>query len=378
MPGVFISYRREDSAPYAGRLFDWISERIGKEQTFIDVNTIQAGDDFVDVLQENVGACQILLAVIGKLWLQCVDENGKRRLDDPEDYVRIEVAAALDRNVRVIPVLVDGARMPRTEELPELLAKLGRRQAIELSHARFAQDIVPIMQIVEKSLASRRETAPEEAAQGRWPGESKINPADKQCYVWIPPGTFTMGCSPGDKECFENEKPTRKVLIEKGLWLGQTPVTQAAYERVTHRNPSCFKGADRPVEQVSWDEAVAYCRAVGGRLPTEVEWEYAARAGSTGARYGEAIQIAWHGYDGDGGLETHPVGRKEPNAWGLYDMLGNVWEFTAGWYEEGRSRSLRGGSWFNNSRGSRASTRVSGQLDARSNFVGFRCVWVSP
>jgi hypothetical protein len=165
----------------------------------------------------------------------------------------------------------------------------------------------------------------------------RVNPKDGLTYVWIPPGSFMMGCSPGDTECYDDEKPAKRVNIAKGFWLGESEVTQAAYQKVTGKNPSYRKGPERPVEEVDWNESMSYCRAIGGRLPTEAEWEYAARAGTTGARYGELDRIAWT--NANSGGNTHDVKQKEPNAWGLYDMLGNVWE----WTEE---QTLRGGSWL--------------------------------
>lgn len=137
-----------------------------------------------------------------------------------------------------------------------------------------------------------------------------------------------MGCSQGDKECGDNEQPAHEVTITRGFWIGQTEVTQEAYQRVMNgQNPSRFKGARLPVETISWNDADAYCRAIGGRLPTEAEWEYAARAGSTDGRYGDVDQIAWYGKNS--GNKTHEVAGKAPNTWGLYDTLGNVWEWTA-------------------------------------------------
>jgi formylglycine-generating enzyme required for sulfatase activity/tRNA A-37 threonylcarbamoyl transferase component Bud32 len=217
-------------------------------------------------------------------------------------------------------------------------------------------------------------------------GAKKVNPKDGLTYVWIPPGTFRMGCSPGDNECFDDEKPANQVTITKGFWLGQTPVTQQAYQRATGQNPSYFKGTNLPVETVTWDESRAYCAATGGRLPTEAEWEYAARAGSTGARYGNLDEIAWD--LGNSGGKTHEVGQKLANGFGLYDMLGNVWQWVAdgyGNYPSGaqsdpsgsatsRFRALRGGSWVSNARFARVSLRYRYVPGVRLYNIGLRCV----
>jgi eukaryotic-like serine/threonine-protein kinase len=229
-----------------------------------------------------------------------------------------------------------------------------------------------------------------ESAWGPGVATVKVNPRDGLKYVWITPGTFTMGCSAGDEDwpCFPDEKPAHEVTITKGFWIGQTPVTQAAYERVMGKNPSRFKGADRPGEQISWKEAQRYCQAVGGRLPTEAEWEYAARADSPKSRYGALDKIAW--YSDNSGQETHPVGQKQPNAWGLYDTLGNVWEWVADWYDDkyyascpredpqgpatGKVRVLRGGSWYSDSRSLRAAYRYTSVPGNRHSPIGFRCV----
>src|SRR6266849_4839425 len=154
-----------------------------------------------------------------------------------------------------------------------------------------------------------------------------VNPMDGQTYVWIPPGEFTMGCSEADSECTDDEKPTHPVSIDKGFWLGQTEVTLAAYRKYADRHGATVpEGAgDMPATQVSWAEAKTYCAAVGGRLPTEAEWEYAARGGKPGAYYGVVPEIAW--YAGNSGDAPHAVGKKKPNAYGVYDVLGNVREW---------------------------------------------------
>src|SRR6266508_1461271 len=137
---IFISYRREETAYPAGWLFDRLADRFGGGQVFKDVDSIQLGDDFVEVITTAVGSCDVLLALIGDEWLTITDEHGRRRLDDPDDFVRLEIEAALLRKVRVIPILVGGASMPRADELPDSLSKLVRRQALELSPSRFEFD----------------------------------------------------------------------------------------------------------------------------------------------------------------------------------------------------------------------------------------------
>jgi formylglycine-generating enzyme required for sulfatase activity len=204
------------------------------------------------------------------------------------------------------------------------------------------------------------------------PGTLKVNAKDGLKYVWIPPGSFTMGCSPGDNECYDDEKPPRHVNIAKGFWIGQTEVTQEAYQKVTGNNPSSFKGAKLPVESISWNDAQGFCQAAGMRLPTEAEWEYAARAGSTQSRYGDLAAVAW--YSENSGGKTHEVAQKAANAWELYDTLGNVWEWTADWYEEGKTRALRGGSWLDLSRYARVSFRVRYVPEVRNGLIGVRCV----
>ena len=146
----------------------------------------------------------------------------------------------------------------------------------------------------------------------------------------IPAGTFQMGCSPGDAECKPDEQPAHSVTISRDFWIGETPVTQAAYQKVMKANPSLHKGDQLPVTFIRWADADAYCKAVEMRLPTEAEYEYAARGGTTTARFGPVDDIAWSYMTGV--TQAHPVRQKKPNAYGLYDMLGNVWAWTADWY----------------------------------------------
>jgi formylglycine-generating enzyme required for sulfatase activity len=220
-------------------------------------------------------------------------------------------------------------------------------------------------------------------------------------YVWIPPGTFMMGCSTGDNQCFSEEKPAHQVSISRGFWIGQTEVTVEAYEKfagITEDHPTSANGAAlsssgfhdeaMPVVNVTWDEANDFCKWAGGRLPTEAEWEYAARAGSSASRHGDLDDIAW--YEKNSGNATHRVGQKRANQFGLFDMLGNAWEWVNDWYDgkyyakspeldpagpvAGQMHGLRGGSWLNNSKLLRASDRGRSLPDLRFNYFGLRCV----
>jgi beta-lactam-binding protein with PASTA domain len=159
MPGIFISYRREDSAGHAGRLYDRLSQHFGRSRVFMDVAQIEAGLDFVEAIEQAVGSCQVLLVMIGREWLTSADERGRRRLDDPHDFVRLEVAAALSRNVRVIPVLVEGAKIPTAQDLPDDLARLSRRQAVELRDSRWDADVQDLIAVAGKALEGEERLA---------------------------------------------------------------------------------------------------------------------------------------------------------------------------------------------------------------------------
>ena len=266
---------------------------------------------------------------------------------------------------------------------------------------------VPRMAKVEKRVR-RRETAAESMhllnglgeSKGRWDAKIGGLLADPIVRgVWIEPGTFFMG-SPDSEEGRSSDESRHQVTLTKRLFLSEAPCTQSQWEAVMGSNPSNFKGADRPVEQVTWDEAVEFCRKLtkmhqdagampqgwAWRLPTEAEWEYAARAGTTGPRHGELEAIAWH--SGNSGSETHPVKQKAANAWGLYDMIGNVWEWCSDWYGDypagavtdptgsnsGSSRVSRGGSWRSVARYCRSAYRFRFEPGYRFHYLGFRPV----
>ncbi len=263
--------------------------------------------------------------------------------------------------------------------------------------------------------------------------EARVNPKDGLKYVWIQPGTFMMGCSTGDTQCTDDEKPPHQVAITKGFWLGQTEVTVGAYKRFVSAtvrqmppepkdigrplNPG-WSDETMPIVDVTWDDANAYCGWAGGRLPTEAEWEYAARGGTTEARYGHLDEIAWSADNSgrerldstaiwregsdykqrykiysrrvkENGNNMHAVGQKRANAFGLYDTLGNVWEWVNDWYDAkyymnspsqdpsgqatGKMRVVRGGSWAVLPMLDRVSFRENRDASGRFIDIGFRC-----
>src|SRR5688572_20516379 len=150
MPRIFISYRREDAAGYAISLRERIANRFGERDIFMDVDSIEPGEEYADVIRDRVGACDVFLALIGREWLTCTDESGRRRLDDPEDFVRLEIVTALERKIRVIPLLVGGARPLKPSEVPAPLIPLCRRHATELSDTRFRQDVDRLIATLER------------------------------------------------------------------------------------------------------------------------------------------------------------------------------------------------------------------------------------
>jgi formylglycine-generating enzyme required for sulfatase activity len=225
--------------------------------------------------------------------------------------------------------------------------------------------------------------------------------------VLLPKGTFQMG-SPIEEAGADDDEAQHQVTISKDYYLGVTEVTQGQYEKVMGTNPSHFQkrvirksdSSMYPVEQVSWEDAVEFCKKLSDlpeekaagrvyRLPTEAEWEYACRAGSkTAYSFGESSEsladYAW--FDGNSNNQTHPVGEKKANAWGLYDMHGNVWEWCSDWYgeypkgavsdpvgpREGSDRVHRGGSWSGVAALCRSARRGGGDPSNRFNDIGFR------
>jgi len=157
---IFISYRRSDSAGESGRLSDDLIARFGSHHIFMDVDAIQPGIDFRKAIRENVGRCRLLLAVLGPDWLEAKGKDGQRRLDSENDYVRLEIATALGRDIPVVPVLVRGARMPKADQLPADIRELAYRNSVEVTHARWKSDVQVLGQALAPYLASYLDVAP--------------------------------------------------------------------------------------------------------------------------------------------------------------------------------------------------------------------------
>lgn len=155
MPRIFISYRRGATNAYAGRLYDRLEEHFGQNQVFMDIDTIPPGVDFVDHIQDAVGSCDAMVVLIGRDWVDARTADGRRRLDDPADFVRLEVATGLERGVRVVPVLVQDAGMPSAEELPEPLRHLSRRNALFVSDMRWRDDVGRLLRALDPVIGGR-------------------------------------------------------------------------------------------------------------------------------------------------------------------------------------------------------------------------------
>ena len=206
MPGkIFINYRRDDAIAAAGRLHDRLAQAFGRKNLFMDVDHIPAGVDFIGYLEAQVASCEVFLAVMGPNWIDARDDAGRRRIENPEDFVTIEIAAALARDIRVIPVLIDGARIPKADELPDALKPLVRRNAVEVRNAQFGRDAEVLVEKVREALKGDMSGPirwPVAAASGAalllagWVGLYQMG-----VPVWMPwtSGTVQQGTGAADK-----------------------------------------------------------------------------------------------------------------------------------------------------------------------------------
>ena len=387
MPKVFISYRRKDNQYAANLIYDRLIERFSKESVYFDIDAMPAGVDFRRHIQQAVSECDVLLAVIGDHW-QELDEHGEPRLNNPADFVRIEIAAALARDIPVVPVLVGSAQVPRENELPAELADLAYRNAREVrAGSSMTGDLHRLISGIEQALGGvasepspaqsetsgrvrasgtdRDEVAPKQSIEvpkwatsadedqyGRW---AAFELGGQQHRMrWIEPGEFLMG-SPADEPERGNDEVQHTVSLTAGFWLGEMAVSQLVWQQVTGENPSHFNGENLPVESVSYDAIQQLFLTALSRqnpllkvcLPTEAQWEYACRAGaSTPFSFGDVLSSEMANFKGSKpyynqppGIyrkSTVPVDEFQPNPWGLYQMHGNVWE----WCADGQRRHV--------------------------------------
>jgi len=382
---VFISYRRDDSAGHAGRVHDRLEREFGRDLLFMDVDAIPLGVDFVEEVSARVAECNFLLAIIGPSWLDARDKSGNRRLDSAHDFVRIEIATALKRNIRVIPILLEGTPVPEAERLPDDIKALARRNGLDVRHGSFHADMDKLVRALRGTSAPppplpdpRNDEPPADGrikvdapiihgAPDGWfkPGAGELEWFKDHALgpemVIVPAAEFTMGSSPLEITALKNEflskrydceGPQRIVTFKTPFVVGRFAVTFDEWNAcVAYGGCKRYRPGDqgwgrgkRPVISVSFDDVTAYVewlsRKTGKtyRLLTEAEWEYAARAGTvTAFWWGDGISTAQANYNGnytyrDGAngeyrKKSVAVDAFEPNPWGLYNVHGNVWEW---------------------------------------------------
>lgn len=421
---VFISYRRNDSSAHALAIRDRLAGQLGPNSVFLDVERIEPGDDFVSQIGEHLEDCKVCLVIIGSNW-NAGTASGGRLLDRPSDFVRMEVGAALAKpGVRVVPLLLDGMSMPTEAELPRELKRLTRLSAIELDFRRAfpaaAQDLIDR---VSRWLAQpapneslRAPGSPEGATvvpMPKWVEQAGSDPSGqwadivvagvRQRFRLVEPGQFFMGAGRREAGHRESEEPSHPVVLTDAFWLADTACTQALWHAVLKERPSRFDASpEHPVESVSWNdiverflpalEAVLPKAKLG--LPTEAEWEYSCRAGSQRAyTWGDVLSASDANFEPGrseavpiGPGRTCPVKQYRANAFGLYQMHGNVWEWCDDAprdYEsamvtnphgghDGLLRAVRGGSWNNNAARARSASRRAIDRSYCRPFIGFR------
>ena len=388
MSKILISYRREDSADVTGRIYDRLIHQFGQGAIFKDVDSIPLGIDFRTYLDEQVAKCEVFLAVIGQDWMKKRGSKGKSRLENPGDFVRIEIESALKRNIPVIPVLVRGASIPLAKQFPASIQDLSYRQGIAVrADPDFHRDMNRLIEYLKQQIQGLKEHNKEPVSPLVEPLRTEA-PAD---MVKVPKGPFLYG-----------EERAREV-IDHDYWIDKYPVTNEKYRAFiladgygnqaywssegwkwkTEINITCpefwngttWNKADHPVVGVSYYEAEAYAKWAEKRLPTEREWEKAAR-GKDGRKYPWGDEFDKERCNSQK-VATTPVTQypKGVSPYGCYDMAGNVWEWCADWYDEKKdSRVLRGGSWNFTPVNLRVSYRDWINADFRDNLIGFRLV----
>ena len=327
-------------------------------------------------------------------WPKSNKKKETRNVDEWEDKkdAKVEQSQDDDEGVKLGPedfgeTLQETVPEEDTALLADVPAEEPTYETTPLEDAPAAPDDAESSEFVETEM-------PLEATKpGSEAGERMVLTVDGIDYAfrWCPPGEFMMG---GDK--FDREKPVHKVKLTKGFWMLETEVTQEMWQSVMGKNLSDFKGDQKPVARVSWYDCQEFCKKLSQKLgqqvklPTEAQWEYACRAGTTGDYAGTLDEMAWYGDNSDS--TTHAVGQKKPNQWGLYDMHGNVWEWCSDNYDyeyyaksptsdpenttTSSCRVNRGGGWGNYAENCRSAYRFRFEPDSRYNILGLRVLVV--
>lgn len=452
---AFISYRRKDCSAHAQLIRSALQSARGMN-VFVDVNELRPGP-FDEALLGKIEAAPNFILVLS--------EDSLERCQNEGDWLRREIVHALKHGRHIVPVLLNGAVMPKAETLPADMRDLTRWNAVRYDDT-FPEDALRRIgewckverraelasaqgglgattskpegdqhagagpagpELTQAAGASRlmvefvtptmeRATSPSVLT----PGQNWTVPGVGIDMLWVAPGSFVMG-SPESETGRSADEAQHRVMLTKGFWLGKYSVTQRQWQEVMGTTPSFFRKGrvlknrglftrsvifqeetqDNPVEGVSWLDALCFCETLNDMakstewpslgvqysLPTESQWEYACRAETGGPYSGTRLLDGMGWYSGNSGGRPHPVGQKKPNAWGFYDMHGNVWEWCRDWYlatypeglvvdpagpQAGGLRVYRGGSW--NSSGKLCSSAYRGRCEPniQSGNIGIR------
>ncbi len=450
MAKIFLSYRRDDSEGFAGRIRDRLAQRFGEDAVFQDISSIPPGVDIQQFIMDAVKKCSLMLVLIDKQWLLVKDvKSGLRRLDEPSDFVRLEITAGLQQGLVVIPVLLRDTPMPSADDLPDPLKALASRNAQFIHSTSFNADVKYLIDQIGPLLTakpfSRRRLLARIAAAGAilavvlgavtaLPGlraalstgrsssppatqlaeltQSSIPPSSATASstsdiallgvasnaLWtpavrefdgvkmalVPAGCFMMGSEAGDPD----EQPVNRQCFDRPFWIDVFEVTNAEFDLFAGEagHPSNHTDPDDPREQITWLEASTFCKLRASYLPTEAEWEYAAR-GPDDLTYPWGNPFVRENAIWNSG-QTAPVGSRPQNAsWvGALDMSGNVWEWVSSWYApypysatDGREASENSGKYeFRVLRGGSFANDVPLQLRAPNRASFLPVVWACP
>ncbi len=401
---IFLSYRHDDLLVRGTipRIHERLEAEFGENNIFMDFDAIPPGRDFREVLTEAVSQTNVVLALIGPQWTEIMIQ----RLDDPRDFVQVELEAALERNVPIIPILVGHNQMPLESQLPTKIARIVYHQAMPMDPSRDYEAHMTrlVTDLRSHFMGTGSVTTPEPAEVSHMPspGSEFINGVGMD-MVWCQPGTFQMGSPLDEFGRYEHELP-HQVTLSKGYWIGRYAVTQDQWVALVGENPSRFKdgSSSAPVERVNWEEAADFCKRLSERerqrksvpdgweyrLPSGAQWEYACRAGTDSPySHGDSLDPDLANYDSTRG-QTAEVGSYPANPWGIYDMHGNVWEWCQDWNGDypmgpvtdprgaghGRERIARGGAWFSPARDCRSAARMPLPPTQSFDFLGLRVV----